>query len=161
MINRQENKEIIIRRAIIKPYELVPLAVYALFLVGLILEGNFNLLFQVVFFTIGVFFMIVGFMRLMDLKPKIIINENGINLIDENRLICWREILNVEIVSKKMRKWNSFKVGYDSTINNDCLVINLKDKEIVEKIVEKYRLRKRDFNEVIKHYTTKKLLDSN
>ncbi len=147
-------QKLVIKTAFIKHYEFVPIVVYLIFLVGFIWEGIDKK--QIVIMTILALIMIfIGVKRLIDNKPKIIIDSNGLKLVDENLKLEWHEIVDIEIGEKTVRYWNSFKTGYDSTINVKCLIVRTKNEKKIEKIIEKYKYSKKHLKSVLQFYLGK------
>lgn len=156
MNNKQDIKQkVILKTAFIKYYEFVPIAVYFTFLGGFIWEGIDKK--QIVVMTILALILIfIGVKRLVDNKPKVIIDSRGIKLVDENIGLLWGEISDVQIGEKTMRELNSFKSTFlNSTVDKKCLIIQTRNNKKIEKIIEKYSFSKKQLNSVFQFYLDK------
>jgi len=156
MNNKQDIKQkVILKTAFIKYYEFVPIVVYLTFLGGFIWEGIDKK--QIVVMTILALILIfIGVKRLVDNKPKVIIDSRGIKLVDENIGLLWGEISDVQIGEKTVRELNSFKPTFlNSTVDKKCLIIQTRNNKKIEKIIEKYSFSKKQLNSVFQFYLDK------
>jgi len=152
MNNKQDIKQkVILKAAFIKYYEFIPIVVYLTFLGGFVWEGIDKK--QIVIMTILALIMIfIRVKRLIANKPKIIIDANGIRLINENIGLQWNEILDIKIGEKTVRELNSFKSTFNSTVNVKCLIIQTRNNNKIEKIIEKYSFSRKQLNSVFQFY---------
>lgn len=156
MNNKQNIKQkVILKTAFIKYYEFIPVVVFLTFLGGFIWEGIDKK--QIVIMAILALIMIfIGVKRLIDNKPKIIIDSSGIKLVDENIRLQWNEILDVKIGEKTVRELNSFKSNiFNSTVDKKCLIIQTRNNKKIEKIIERYSFSKKQLNSVFQFYLDK------
>lgn len=155
MNNKQDIKQqIILKTAIIKYYEFIPIVVYLIFLAGFIREG-IDKTQIIVMTTLALIMIFIGVKRLFDNKPKIVIDSSGLELVEENLKLDWSRISDIQIGEKTVRKWNSFKPGYDSTVDVKCLFIFTVDNKKIEKVIEKYKFSNNRLRSILKFYIEK------
>ena len=148
---KSSEPELVLKTALVKYYEFIPIIVYVVFLVGLIWDGINTT--QIIAMTIiGLVLIFIGVKRLLDNKPKVIIDSNGIKLTDENIVLKWSEISDIQIGEKTVKQFNSFKSGYDTTVNLKNLTIQTNQNKRVDKIIEKYRFSNKELGNILQYY---------
>ncbi len=157
MKNQKSNEpELILKTALVKNYEFFPIVVYLIFLGGFLWEG-ISITKSIIMTIIGLILVFIGVKRMLDNKPKIIINSSGIKLTEENIMLSWSEILYIEIGKQTTRQFYSFKSGYDSKVNLKSLTIHTNQDKRIDKIIEKFRFSNKELNNIIKYYIEKKI----
>jgi hypothetical protein len=94
---------------------------------------------------------------MLDNRSKLVIDENGIKLMDESIIIPWENISDIKLCSKTIRKFDLLNSSSYSNVNANCITIYTINKKKVEKVIERYAYSKKELNMVLDYYRKTRL----